>query len=191
MRGREGERGTGRHGGAAHKSVLQLLCSLSLCLFVFPSPALPFFTAAHKYHFSFTQIEYNAKEKAAEITLRVFVDDLEAALSKQSGKSIKLEHKEAAPIVAEYVRAKLEIKGRDGRLRKLTWIGMEPKVDVALLYLEVSLPEGLAGRQLRQQMFFDLFADQVNQVLVRVSNTQTRLDFKAGDGFKTLTLVPK
>ena len=166
---------------------LYLSISLSLCL----SVSLPFSTAAHKYHFSFTQLEYNAKEKTVEITLRVFADDLEAALSKQSGKPIKLDHQEAAPIIAEYVRAKLELKGRAGRLRKLTWIGIEPKVDVALLYLEAKLPEGLAGAQLRQGVFFELFQDQVNQVVVKASNNQARLDFKAGDDFKTLSFPPK
>ena len=210
-RGGEGEKGRGRDTGTrgrrdtAQKTILWLLCSLSLLLSFSPflrvpaspplpfspSPLLPFSAAAHKYHFSFTQIEYNAKEKTAEITLRVFADDLEAAISKQSGKSIKLDHKEAAPIIAEYVRAKLELKGRAGRLRKLTWIGMEPKVDVALLYLAAKLPEGLAGVQLRQRVFFELFEDQVNQVLVKAGNNQAQVDFKAGDGFKALSLAPK
>jgi hypothetical protein len=164
-------------------------CALSLLLSVSLSflPAVAFRAAAHKFHFSFTQIEYNAKEKTVEITLRVFADDLEQALSKRSGKAVKLE--QAA--VAAYLRETVELKSRDGRVKKLTWIGMEAKVDVALLYVEAKVPEGMAGLQLRQRVFFELFADQVNQVLLKSEGHKTSLDFKPGEGFKVLSFGSK
>ena len=177
----------------ANKRARRLSIALSLLLSIALSLLLPFINkvSAHKYHFSFTQIEYNAKEKAAEITLRVFADDLEAIISKRSGKPIKLDHKEAAPLVAAYVRETLELKGRDGRSQKLTWIGMESKIDVALLYLEAKAPAGLSGVQLRQRMFFDLFDDQINQVLVKAGHNKASLDFKPGESFKTIAFMSK
>ena len=123
--------------------------------------------------------------------MRVFADDLEAIISKRSGKPIKLDRKEAAPLVAAYVRETLELKGRDGRSQKLTWIGMESKIDVALLYLEAKAPAGLSGVQLRQRIFFELFDDQVNQVLCKTDNRKASLDFKSGEGFKTISLAAK
>jgi urease gamma subunit len=169
------------------------LFSLSLLLSISPSLllSLPFRAAAHKFHFSFTQIEYNAPEKTAEITLRVFADDLEQALSQRRGKAVKLDHKDAAALVAAYVRDTLELKGRDGRIKKLTWIGMEAKVDVALLYIEAKLPDGVAGLQLRQRVFFELFDDQVNQVSLKAADRKASLEFKSGEGFKVLSFGAK
>ena len=150
------------------------------------------FTAfAHKFHLGFTQIEYNAQSKSAEITIRVFADDLENALSQRSGKSIKLEHKDAAALIAAYVRETFELKGRNGQVKKLTWIGLEPKADVAFLYAKAKMPEGIAGVQLRQRMFFELFEDQVNQVLLKSSNGLSSLEFKRGDDFKALSVAMK
>lgn len=174
-------------------TVLSRLRLLSLCLAALLLLCLSGSNraTAHKYHFSFTQLEYNSQEKATEIILRVFADDLETAISKRSGKSIKLDNKEATAMVTEYVRDKIELKGRDGRAKKLTWVGMEPKVDVVFLYLEAKAPEGVIGAQFRQQMFFDLFEDQVNQVLFKVDPHKASVDFKQGDGFKTISFLAK
>lgn len=164
--------------------------SLSPSLPIPPSPFPPIsraHAAAHKFHVSFTQIEYNATEKTAEITLRVFADDLENALSQRSGKSVKLDHKDAPALIAAYLRETLEMKGRNGQVKKLVWIGMEPKADVALLYVEVKMPEGLSGTQLRHRVFFELFEDQVNQVLLKSANDKSSLEFKRGDNYKLLS----
>lgn len=169
------------------------LLPFALFFLIAASPLLSFNLAAsaHKFHVSFTQIEYNAQEKTAEITLRVFADDLEAALSQRSGKSVKLDHKDAATLILAYLRETLELKGRNGQIKKFVWIGMEPKADVALLYVEAKLPDGIAGLQLRQRVFFALFEDQVNQVLLKSGSAKSSLEFKRGDGFKALSLATK
>jgi hypothetical protein len=180
------ERGRDRENGRQRQRVRAMvgfLFSLSLYLFC---PA-----AAHKFHVSFTQIEFNVAEKTAEITIRVFADDLENALSQRSGKSVKLDHKDAPALIASYLRETVELKGRNGQVKKLTWIGMEPKADVVMLYVEAKMPEGLSGAQLRQRVFFELFEDQVNQVLLKASDHKASVEFKRGDSFKPLSLTPK
>lgn len=183
MRRSEGE--TQQSTGSAFSFALSLLLALSLCLAYARS------ASAHKFHVSFTQIEYNAAQQTAEITVRVFADDLEAALSQHRGKAVKLDHKDAPALIAAYLRETIELKGRRGQVKKLTWIGMEPKADVALLYVEAKLPEGWAGTQLRQRVFFELFEDQVNQVLLKAADHKTSLEFKRGDGFKILSFTVK
>lgn len=169
------------------------LLPFALFFFIAASLFLSFHLAAsaHKFHVSFTQIEYNAQEKTAKITLRVFADDLEAALSQRSGKSVKLAHKDAAALIAAYLRETLELKGRNGQSKRFVWIGLEPKADVALLYVEAKLPDGVAGLQLRQCVFFELFEDQVNQVLLKSGSAKSSLEFKRDDGFKALPLTTK
>ncbi|HEX4947393.1 MAG TPA: DUF6702 family protein [Blastocatellia bacterium] len=189
--GRAEERESGGKIVAIRRALLFLclLALLSPALPISPSPHLPPSPiAAHKFHLSFMQLEFNAQEKTAEITLRVFADDLENALSQRSGKPIKLDHKEAPSLIAAYLRDTVELKGRNGQLKKLMWIGMELKADVALLYVEAKMPEGFAGTQLRQQVFFELFEDQVNQVLLKSAQAKASLEFKRGDGFKALSV---
>ena len=142
--------------------------------------------AAHKFHLSFTQIEYNAKAQTAEIIIRVFADDLEAALSQRAGKSVKLDHKDAAALAAAYVHDLFEIKAKDGKLRKLTWVGMELQNDTAQLYIEAKLPTGLGEAQLRALILCEIFADQVNQVHAKSPLGNADLVFRGGDGFKTI-----
>ena len=49
--------------------------------------SVTFTASAHKFHLGFTQIGYNAQSKSTAITIRLFADDLENALSQRSGES--------------------------------------------------------------------------------------------------------
>lgn len=193
-RGSENERWCARGILRAHHLLTPHLSFSFVVLFCITPPL--FFTfktnaSVHKFHISFTQVEFNAEEKTAEITIRVFADDLENALSQRSGKSVKLDHKDAPALIALYLRDMLELKGRKGQIKKLTWIGMELKADVAFLYVEAKIPEGLVGLQMRHRVFFELFDDQVNQVFLKSARDKSSLDFKRGDGFKSFSLVAK
>src|SRR6218665_2646707 len=57
---------------------------LFLSLFIFPShpqkTGKP--KAFHAFHTSLTEIQYNARDKSLEVTIRLFTDDLENALTK-------------------------------------------------------------------------------------------------------------
>ncbi len=148
-------------------------------------------TATHTFHLSFTQIEYHAQTKTMNITMRVFADDLETALSQHSGKSIKLTHHNAARLAAAYLRKTLEFKGRNGQVKRLMRVGLESKADVVFLRFKVRMPDGMVGAQVRQRVFFELFEDQVNQVLLTSGSAKASLEFKHGDDFKMLSLAAK
>ena len=51
----------------------------------------PTLRGLHAFHTSLTEIQYNAKEKSLEISIRMFTDDLEAALTKaNNGQKIMI-----------------------------------------------------------------------------------------------------
>lgn len=144
--------------------------------------------SAHKFHTSFTEAEYNAKEASLQITLRTFPDDLELVLGKRSGKSVRLDRKqETEPLLIAYLQETFQLKNAKGETLKLSWVGMEAGVDSAWLYFEASMPEGFAGAQLRNGFLFDLYDDQVNLVNVKQDERKRALTFKNGDAFQTLT----
>lgn len=139
--------------------------------------------AAHKFYTSLARVEYNASEKSVEVTLRVFADDLELALRRRAGREVNLDRtKDADQLVLAYLRDAFEIKNSDGEAKALKWVGMELRAGVAWLYVEAEMPEGLAGARLRDQLFFELFDEQVNTVSVRYRGASGDLVFVRGDG---------
>lgn len=165
------------------------LLSLSLvaCALTLPHVIPPASAAAHKFHTSFAEADYNARERSLEITLRTFPDDLETILGKRSGKSVRLDRKkEAEPLLVAYLQETFQLKNARGEAVKLSWVGMDAGVDSAWLYFEASMPEGFAGAQLRNQFMFDLYDDQINLVNVKQDDRKQSLTFKNGDNFQPL-----
>ena len=161
-------------------SLALIACALTL-LHVVPT------AAAHKFHTSFTEADYNAKEASLQITLRTFPDDLETILTKRNGKSVRLDQKkEAEPLLVAYLQESFQLKNAKGEIVKLSWVGMDAGVDSAWLYFEAPMPEGFAGAQLRNQFLFDLYEDQINLVNVKQDERKRALTFKNGDNFQPL-----
>jgi hypothetical protein len=159
---------------------LVVVCGLSLSRIV-PT------TAAHKFHTSFTEAEYNAKEASLQITLRTFPDDLENILTKRNGKGVRLDRKQdTEPLLIAYLQETFQLKNAKGEFVKLSWVGMDAGVDSAWLYFEAPMPEGFAGAQLRNGFLFDLYDDQINLVNVKQDERKRALTFKNGDSFQPL-----
>src|SRR5919206_4903551 len=111
------------------RSVLSLafVAAFGLVLFV---PA----GAAHKFHTSFTEAEYNAPEHSLQITLRTFPDDLENVLSRRAGKPVRLDQKkEMETLLVAYLQETFQLKNAKGEAVKLSWVGMDAGVDSAWL----------------------------------------------------------
>lgn len=150
-----------------------------------PAPAAAAF--AHKYYTSLARVEYNDADKTVEVSLRVFADDLEAALTRRAGRGVLLDRtKDVDRLVLAYLRDTFEIKNRAGETKALRWVGMELRAGVAWLYLEAEMPEGLAGARLRDHVLFEVFARQVNTVSVRYGGARADLVFVRGDGERAL-----
>jgi len=159
---------------------------LLVCTAQWAAPAAartPLVAAAHKYYTSLAQAEYDAESKSMEVTLRVFADDLELALTRRAGLAVSLDRtKNADRLVLAYLRDTFEIRNRDGEAKALKWVGMELRAGVAWLYVEAEMPEGLSGARLRDHVLFELFAEQVNTVSVRYAGARADLVFVPGDG---------
>lgn len=54
------------------------------------------------------------------------------------------------------------------------------------LFFEIALPQGLRGVSVLDAVFGDLFADEVNLLLVRRGAEKTQLLFKRGDAARKL-----
>ena len=139
----------------------------------------------HDIHQSTAEIEFNPKTNRLEVSLTVFVDDLELALMRQAERELSLTQEPAARVNDEIVRFLARcfvVKDEAGKAAGLIWTGRQ--IDAATansadpavtLYFEILLPGGLNGATLTHTVFCDRYADQVNLVHLRTESHSTEL----------------
>ncbi|MFN8059076.1 MAG: DUF6702 family protein [Vicinamibacterales bacterium] len=151
-------------------------------------PSAPRALDAHAFHASYTLVERNAQTSGLELTLRIFADDLETALSAASGRRVKVdETPDVDALILSYVRAAFEMRRPDGTAAALTWVGKEVRVDTVWIYVEAAGPPALEGCRVRNRVLFEQFADQVNLVQTKDGAIRHTLTFRKGDDFQTIT----
>jgi hypothetical protein len=137
---------------------------------------------AHKFYVSLAQADYNSETKTLEVAIRMFADDLELALKKRERRAVNLD---TTPDVAKTIRAYLqehfEVRGRDGKVRELKWVGMESSVDSTWVYIEIPLGEDVEGAEIRNRILLDLYQEQVNTTIVKADDKQYTFAFRNGD----------
>ncbi|MGA0557046.1 DUF6702 family protein [Larkinella sp. VNQ87] len=161
-----------------------------LCVITFSSLTILLFTSAHPVHTSVTQMQYNPAEKAFEVSLRIFTDDLEEALTKENNNQrVRLADNDSnGPLVERYVRKHFAIANAKRQRKPFQVLGKEQEMDATWIYIEIPYAEPVEGSLLQQSVLTDLFDDQVNlvnvsylsqkkTVLFRKSNTQQVLNW--------------
>lgn len=133
-------------------------------------------TARHDFHTSLTEMRVNAKEKTVEVTVRVFTDDLENALTKMAANQrVRLEAADKHDLLIDrYLKQHFMLTTASGKPRPFRYLGKEFEADATWLYLEFPLTEPLAGAKLQQLVLLDLFDDQTNLVNVFYGNDEKR-----------------
>jgi hypothetical protein len=158
------------------RTVICLLISMLMCALASTE------ARAHKFYASFVTMNFNPQEQSVEITMRVFPDDLEAALRKQHNKIVHLDKSKAvAGMVMAYLRKTFELK-KGGRVMPLRWVGIDLGVDSAFIYVEVKMPGGLSGAQLRDHFLFEMYDDQTNVVSIKYNGKQFDQVFRRNEG---------
>jgi len=155
-----------------------------LAVVVLLTGLLPVTADAHKFYVSLTTIDHNAAEQSLEITMRLFADDLELAVARQTGKPLTHGQPGFEAAVLAVVQRALTVRQADGRPVTLSWVGLENKVDVTWVYVEAAQVPATVGLTLRDTIFMDLFPEQVNMVHVKDARGRRALDFRGSDSFK-------
>lgn len=129
--------------------------------------ALPSGAAVHAFHTSLTEIQYNAKEKSLEISIRMFTDDLETALTKASnGQKIMIGGKNdnSDAILNKYIQQHFAILTPQKQKKPMTVLGKELEGDATWVYVEIPNGQDFKGNILYNNIMQELFDDQTNLV---------------------------
>ncbi|WP_395735697.1 DUF6702 family protein [Prosthecobacter sp.] len=152
---------------------------------------------AHAVHTSSAEAEYNAETKRLEISLTVFLSDLETALVRQSEREMKIDKTPAGEFDAQiqaYLAKTFVVTDAAGKVAKMRWVGREMDEASAksgdpavVLFFEVEMPGGVEGALLKCAVFAELFKDQVTLVHLRDGAQKEEMEFKSGDSAKKMT----
>ena len=151
---------------------------------------------AHEIHQSRAQAEFNAKTQKLEVSLTVFINDLEVALIRQCEREISLVKTPATEVDAQlrlFLAKNFIVTDAAGKAAPVEWVDREIEAAAAAsgdpevtLYFEVPLPQGLTGTTLRHIVFCDRFADQMNLVHLTNGGRSAELRFTKGEPSKRL-----
>lgn len=139
----------------------------------------------HPFYVSVTEIEYNAGEKALEMSIKVFTDDFEKVLVKATGGPVDIYRpKDKALLekqIADYFKKHLLIKA-DGKPLVLEYVGYEIEEQSTFGYFQVSnLAKAPKKIEISNAIFYEVYEKQISIMHLNIggSRKSTKLDYPA------------
>lgn len=139
----------------------------------------------HPFFVSVTEIEYNAGEKALEMSIKVFTDDFEKVLVKATGGPVDIyKPKDKALLekqIADYIKKHFLIKA-DGKPLSLEYVGYEIEEQSTFSYFQVTnLPKAPKKIEISNAVFYEMFEKQISIMHLNVGGGRksTKLDYPA------------
>jgi len=131
----------------------------------------------HEFHMSKCQIEFNQQEKAVQISMHIFIDDLEDALRNQgSGKlfiGTEKETDQADEYFFQYLKSHFQLNVNNQNA-EYEYIGKETSEDLQAIwcYLEIINIEKVTSIVVENNILMELFDDQKNIIHIMMPNKQ-------------------
>ena len=128
---------------------------------------------AHEFHLSKSTINYNTTEQSVQITMNMFIDDLELALKGEGIESLQLctgiEKPEAEQEIYNYIKDHLVVEV-DGRVIVPEFLGKEQSDDLVAVwcYLEVADVSSFNKINISNTIMVDLYNDQKNMTTIQL-----------------------
>lgn len=132
------------------------------------------FIGVHPLHVSVTEIDMDEKDKALEITMRVFIDDVELALRKKLNQPeldvLNLKNGLTLDqLMTDYLRDHLKIS-LDKKIQKIKYLGHEIEDEGFIFYNEVSAIKKWQTIEVQNDIIMETHSDQSNLVHVKVKD---------------------
>ncbi|SKA76370.1 hypothetical protein SAMN02745166_00159 [Prosthecobacter debontii] len=164
----------------------RMFCILWVVSFVNPTSL-----QAHDLHQSTGEMEWNAETQKWEVSLTVFVNDIELALIRRFEKLLFLEKTPAAEFdtaVLTYLTTTFIVTDAEGIPAKIEWVGRELESEstkrgdpTLVLYFQIALPQP-QGLHVKNAVLHELFEDQINLLRCRRGSAEKQMMFKRQGG---------
>ena len=135
----------------------------------------------HPFYLSVVEIKYNGEQKQLQASVRIFANDLEAALSKKEGKRVDLlnppDIQKANVAIMTYLASvlKIDVNGKPGKSKML---GFEKEEETIWVYLDIDCPQNPKTLKVTNTVLCETIPAQSNIVHVDLGNGRqsARLD---------------
>ena len=124
----------------------------------------------HPIHLSITEIDHNEKSKALQMTMRIFVDDLELSIRKKINDP-ELDLLEPGSgrttdnLVSDYLSETVKLKV-DKKAVKINYIGHEIEGPAMICYVEIQNIKKFTTIEVTNKVILEIHDDQSNLVNV-------------------------
>lgn len=138
----------------------------------------------HKYYLSFTKIDYVKESRSLQITMRIFIDDLETTLNKINNKSFKLdtnsELEDTNIYIEKYLLNQFNVN-INGSSKKYKYLGKKYENDVVYLFTEIENIATINSIEIRNRILMDAFPEQQNIIKLNINNNKKSFILTAKD----------
>ncbi|MCG8307784.1 MAG: hypothetical protein MI975_10380 [Cytophagales bacterium] len=123
-------------------------------------------TNLHPFHVSVCEVYYNENSHSLEISMKIFVDDLELSIRQGGHETFKLVDVEDPKLVGKepietYLKNNFQIKV-NGKTTPLDFLGLEFDDDALLCYLEGKKIKKIETIEINNSIITEVYLDQIN-----------------------------
>ncbi len=155
---------------------------IALCLFFLcfaPNHVdVNFYNLPHSFYFSITQIDHNPKAETLEVSMKVFIDDLEEALETNFNQKTHLgsakELCKTDSLIHLYLKQNFYIEVNEQTVEQ-RFLGREIEEDAIWCYIEIPNCPSVQSIKVTNHVFVDLFDRQQNVVHLKVGQQKKSL----------------
>ncbi len=146
---------------------------------------------AHEFHVSKCVIECNEEAKAIQVSLHIFIDDLEEALRQQGADKLFIctekESKKAEKYLNRYLQRHFVLIVNNKKV-EYEFIGKEISDDLAAVwcYLEVKDIKRIKSMELKNDILMEIFDDQRNIISLTYNKKEEYMMFDKGNSTETI-----
>ncbi len=140
----------------------------------------------HKYYVAVTQVDQVPQKKRIEITSRIFIDDLEKALTKKYKKKPNItstnELPEAEEWIKSYIKDKIKIS-INKKPQNIEYLAKEVEGDVLIIYSKIAISKKINTFEIYNSLLTETFEEQQNIVHTHINGNKksflmTNTEFK-------------
>lgn len=134
--------------------------------------------SAHKFYTAICKIDYNAPKKRLEITTRIFIDDLNLAISKKYNRNSNLvsnkETTEDVDFLEKYLSEKI-ILNVNGKPIATQFLKKEVEDNVLICYLSSTEISKIKSFEVHNSLLTEAFDEQQNIVQLNINHKKQTL----------------
>lgn len=153
------------------------------------------FLFSHPVHVSISNIDYSEKNKSFDISLKIFVNDLEAVIDNKYHVKLNLgksdESQNSIELINKYISENYVIIINNKIKSKNKMIFKDKKIieDSIWLYYEYKgVKSNIKNISIKDSILTDIYKDQNNLLIINYNNFQKGYNFKNDDDYIEMNL---